>query len=184
MSAPLDELYFYWLYEQVADPEFLDEELTYWKVLKLLFQKEFVWVKDVVNDENRISDGIALRIKFLEDTGITDPDPDWMDEACSVLELMVGLSRRIAYEANKGKAYYWFWVLMENLGLSTYNDRRRFTRRQLERIDSQLDDLIFRNYEPSGLGGFFPLQETSHDQRDRELWYQMCDYLLEKELAG
>lgn len=184
MSEPLDELYFQWLYEQVADPGFDDQELTYWKMLKILFKKEFIWI--VPNDENRIRDGVALRMDFLRerDVDLQDVDPIWMELGCSMLELMVGLSRRLAFEADKGQAHYWFWVLMENIGLSGYNDRRRFTRRQLDRIDDMLNDIIHRNYEPSGLGGFFPLQSSRWDQRKRELWYQMSEYILEQELAG
>lgn len=187
MSEPLDELYFKWLYEQVAVPEYHDRDLTYWKVLKVLFTKEFVWVPDFVGDDNRIHDGIALRSEFLAEMGIPANDDgieDWMDEGCSMLELMVGLARRLEFQADKGKAHYWFWVLMDNLGLIGYSDDRRFTKRLLARIDDILDGVIYRNYEPSGLGGFFPLLEPRHDQRDRELWYQMSDYILEKELAG
>jgi hypothetical protein len=182
MSGPLDELYFQWLYEQVADPGFDDQELTYWTILKILFTKEFVWV--VANDENRIQDGISLRIEFLAEQHLIDQDPDWMELGCSVLELMVGLSLRLESEANKGQAHYWFWVLMDNLGFNGYNDRRRFTKRQLERIDDTLNSLIYRNYEPSGLGGFFPLREPHGDQRKAEIWYQMGSYILERELAG
>jgi hypothetical protein len=184
MSEPLDELYFKWLYEQVAVPEYEDRDLTYWKVLRILFTKEFVWVPDFVTDENRIHDGIALRHEFVAAIGIEDVDPDWMDVGCSMLELMVGLARRLEFQADKGGTHYWFWVLMENIGLTGYSDDRRFTKRLLSRIDDILDGIIYRNYEPSGLGGFFPLINPLHDQRDRELWYQMNDYLLERELAG
>lgn len=181
MDAPLDELYLQWLYEQVAVSKFDDRDLTYWKLLKILFTKQFVWY--IANDENRIQDGVALRTQFLDERDIS-ADPDWMDIGCSMLELMVGLSRRLEFEASKGKAHYWFWVLVDNIGLSGYSDDRRFTKRQLDRIDDILTGLIHRNYEPSGLGGFFPLRSTCHDQRDRELWYQMSDYILEQELAG
>jgi hypothetical protein len=184
MSEPLDELYFRWLYEQVAVSKIRERDLTYWKVLKILFTTEFVWVNEVINDENRIHDGLALRSKFIEAEGIDDVDPDWLTQGCSVLELMVGLSRRMEFEADEGKAYYWFWVLMENIGLDGYSDDKRFTKRAITRVENILEDLIHRNYESSGLGGFFPLQDSHHDQRDRELWYQMNDYILERELAG
>jgi hypothetical protein len=183
-SEPLDELYFKWLYEQVAVPDYSDRDLTYWKVLKVLFTKEFVWVPDFVSDENRIQDGIALRHEFLEASDIQDVDPDWMDVGCSMMELMVGLARRLEFQASKGRTHYWFWVLMDNIGLIGYSDERRFTRRLLDRIDDILDDVIYRNYEASGIGGFFPLDKPRYDQRNRELWYQMCDYVLERELAG
>lgn len=187
MSEPLDELYFKWLYEQVAVSGLEDRDLTYWKVLRVLFKKPFVWVPDLVNDENRIGDGIKLRHLFMEDSDISDVDPDWLGESCSVLELMVGMSRRLEFLADRGKAHYWFWVLMDNLGFIGYSDDRRFTKRLLDRINDQLDDVIYRTYERSGLGGFFPLQYPHHDQRERELWYQMADYLMEQEseeLAG
>lgn len=183
-SEPLDELYFKWLYEQVADPGFHQQSLTYWKVLRILFTKEFVWVVDVVNDENRIKDGKALRVDFLREKGIGryDVDPDWIEIGCSVLELMVGLSRRMAFMAD-GEPHYWFWEhLMKNIGLSKYSDDSRRIPRMY--IDRMLDRLIFRIYEPSGLGGFFPLEDAPQDQTKVELWYQLSAYVMERELAG
>lgn len=179
-DEPLDELYLHWLYEQVADPDFQDLNLTYWKLLRVLYKKEFVWVVD--NDENRIHDGKNLRTEFLDTEDILDVDSDWMEMGCSILELMVGLSRRLSFLAD-GEPHYWFWKLMENLGFRGYNDKRRLPRR---RIDDDLDMLIFRTYEPSGRGGFFPLKHPRKNQRRVELWYQMSDYILEqdRERAG
>lgn len=173
MSAPLDELYFTWLYEQVADPGIQDKTLTYWKVLKMLFTTEFVNL--VPNDDNRIQDGKALRIRFLQQQGIPDADRNWIELGCSVLELIVGLSDRLSFIAD-GEPHYWFWILMENLGLREYNDRRRLPRL---RIENMLRDLVWRQYEPSGLGGFFPLQRTDTDQRQVELWQQLNEYVQE-----
>lgn len=181
-SEPLDELYFKWLYSQVADPEIQEPRLTYWGVLNVLFRKEFVWVDSVVNDENRIKDGRALRIEFVESQGwsVSDVDSEWIGWGCSMLELMVGLARRLEFLAG-GTPHYWFWVMMENIGLSGYNDRRRLPKRH---IDDVLNIVIFRNYTASGLGGFFPLQHPGEDQRDIELWEQMNRYVLEQSLAG
>jgi hypothetical protein len=179
---PLDELYLKWLYKQVAVPEFDDRDLTYWKLFRILYQKEFIWF--VENDENRIHDGIAERVTFLHEEHIPEVDANWMELGCSMLELMVGLARRFEFSASKGKTHYWFWVILDNIGLSGYSDERRFTKRQVERIDDILNDVIHRNYNSSGLGGFFPLQSPRHDQRDRELWNQMGDYIWEHKLAG
>lgn len=175
MSEPLDELYFTWLYEQVADPEIVDRSLTYWKVLRVLYTKEFVC--RVPNDENRQEDGKALRFEFLliHEIDVGDVDPDWLELGCSVLELMVGLSRRLEFLAD-GEPHFWFWQLMKNLGLSQYNDSRRLPRR---RIDDILERLIDRRYESSGLGGLFPLQEPPKDQRKVEIWDQLSAYILE-----
>jgi hypothetical protein len=182
MSAPLDELYLEWLYGEVADPNIQGKTFTYWKVLKVLLDKPFAWVPDIVNDENRIADGKALRLEFFEEKGISDPDQDWVELGCSFLELMVGLARRLAFVAG-GEPHYWFWFhLMENIGLAEFTDNRRLPKR---RVDDVLNEIIFRNYEPSGLGGFFPLQYPREDQRTVELWTQLNEYVLEQqELAG
>jgi len=184
MSEPLDESYLKWLYEQVADPNIQERTFTYWNVLKVLLDKEFVWVPDIVNDENRIADGKALRLEFLEAKHIpvNEVDPSWIELGCSFLELMVVLARRLAFVAD-GEPHYWFWFhLMANIGLAEFTDHRRLPRRH---VDDILNEVIFRNYDPSGLGGFFPLQYPQEDQRTVELWTQLNEYVLEQqELAG
>lgn len=178
MSEPLDEPYLKWLYEQVADPDLQDQSLTFWEVLRLLYKTEFVWV--VPNDMNRIVDGKALRDEFVNSQGLSNVDPHWMDLGCSVLELMVGLSRRMEFEAD-GTPHYWFWILMENLGLERYTDDIDLPSEDIEDV---LDRLIYRQYEPDGLGGFFPLRMPRKNQLTQEIWNQMNDYLLERGLAG
>lgn len=186
MDRPLDELYLEWLYEQVAVSSFDDRDLTYWKLFSILYKTEFVWLDHVPNDENRVHDGVALRIRFIEEEHIEkdDVDPDWWDLGCSVLELIVSLAMRVEFNTAKGKTHYWFWILLENIGLSGYSDVRRFTKNQVARIESILDDLIYRKYKSNGDGGFFPLESPQYDQRNREIWYQMSDYIWEKNLAG
>jgi hypothetical protein len=183
MSAPLDELYFQWLYSQVADPTIQEENLTYWNVLRILYKTEFVWVDEAVNDENRIHDGKALRIQFVESQGwtVAEVDSSWIEDGCSMLELMVGLACRLEFLAD-GTPHYWFWVLMMNIGLAGLNDKRRIRK---EYVDDVLNRIIFRNYQATGLGGFFPLQNPREDQRDIELWTQMNEYVQElQERAG
>jgi hypothetical protein len=170
VSAPLDELYLNWLYEQVADPNIDDEYLTYWGVLRVLYTKEFVSV--VPHDDNRIMDGKALRREFINSQGVL-VDSFWIELGCSVLEVMVGLSRRLEFVAD-GEPHYWFWELMTNLGLHQYNDTVMMPE---EDIDEMLDRLIFRHYEPSGVGGFFPLSHVNEDQRCVELWKQLSNYV-------
>lgn len=172
-GKPLDELYFRWLYSQVADE---DTPPTYLKLFRQLFTTEFLWL--IPNDDNRLEDGKALRREFLTDQAIDprDVDPDWIELGCSVLELVVGLSRRLEFEAG-GQPHYWFWKLLENIGVRNYHDGvRRYPR---QHIDEVLHTIIFRQYNRHGLGGFFPLQGPCEDQRNVELWYQLEAYVLE-----
>jgi hypothetical protein len=174
ITKPLDELYLTWLYRQVANPENLDPAFTFWKLLKHLYTTEFVWL--IPNDDNRLEDGKELRVEFIQDEGLDDLNPD-VFLGCSVLELMVGLSRRLSFEA-EGEPHYWFWLMMENLGLHRYSDDwKRFPRIHIDKI---LDRVIFRTYKPNGDGGFFPLKHPEQDQRKVELWYQLSAYVLEQ----
>lgn len=169
----LDESYFQWLHNLVADPRIEDPSLTHWNILRVLFTKEFVWI--VGNDDNRAEDGKELRYEYLAWAEIEDPDPDWAELGCSVLELMVGLSRRLAFEA-EGEPHYWFWVLMRNIGLEKYSDAGRLP---VRKIDEVLDRVLFRTYQKNGKGGFFPLRHPYRDQRKVELWYQLSAWVLE-----
>ena len=173
MNEPLDELYFVWLCGQVTDVEIKNASRTYWKLFRQLYSKEFFWL--IPNDDNRMEDGKDLRRQFANEHGLGEPDPEWMRLGCSVLELMVGLSRRLAFEA-EGEPHYWFWDLMKNLGLERYNDRRKIPN---QTIDATLDQVIWRTYSPSGEGGFFPLKHPSENQRNVELWYQLSAYVDE-----
>lgn len=173
MSKPLDELYFNWLYSQVGDTRIKNPNRTFWRLLKKLYTKEFVWF--VANDDNRIADGRELRYEFVEDEGLTTVDPGWINLGCSMLEMLVGLSRQLAFQ-DEGEPRIWFWELMQNIGLDNYTDAVIFSDRTVDEI---LDRIIYRTYDPSGEGGLFPLARPEKDQRTVEIWYQANAYLLE-----
>lgn len=175
MGRPLDEPYFDWLYDQVGSDSHTSPRGTYMKMLEQLFFKEFVWF--IPNDDNRAEDGKELRREFLELNEHLPWDENWVNIGCSMLELFVGLSRRLAFEAD-GEPRDWFWSLIFNVGLEKYNDQR-MSRRSLKDIDDILDRIIFRTYEADGRGGLFPLKGAHVDQRGVELWYQLSAYLLE-----
>lgn len=177
--TPLDEHYLKWLYSQVADVGIEEQELTFWDLLHVLHTTEFISL--VSFDENRIEDAKGLRREFVESENLSGVDPDWITIGCSLLELMVGVSRRLAFEGD-GSPAYWFWFhLLTNLGIDQYNDRDGIDGAHLSEV---LDRVIYRNYEPNGRGGFFPLQNAAKDQRGVELWYQLNAYLNELETQG
>lgn len=174
MNKPLDELYLSWLYECAADPEITNPSQTFWNLLHHLFTKEYVWL--IPNDDNRVEDGRALRGEFIEDQGLDDMDPDWMNLECSMLEMIIALSRRLSFQGG-GEPRDWFWRLIDNLGLNIA-DQQRFPRKRVEEV---LDRQIWRTYQSNGAGGLFPLRHPHRDQRDVEIWNQLNAYLLENE---
>lgn len=178
MDEPLDELYIKWLYRQVASIRYTNPARTYWSLIRHLFTKEYVWL--VPNDDNRMEDGRDLRNEFIRDCDV-DPGPQWMGIGCSMLEMLIGLSRRLAFEA-EGESRGWFWEMLENLDLRHYTDAyyEEADRDQVECVEEILDGVIWRTFEPNGRGGLFPLKYPEDDQRYVEIWYQLSYYLLER----
>lgn len=175
-SGPLDELYFRWLYHEVAPLRVRNPARTYWDLLARLHQKEFTWF--VPNDDNRVADGKYLRYEFLS----TRPPheqlgkQEWLDQPCSMLEMLIALSRRLAFLGG-GAASGWFWHLIDNLGMRPFVDA---TPGDPAEIDHILNRVIDRTYDEYGNGGLFPLRETDIDQRKVEIWHQMNHYLIER----
>lgn len=175
VEEPLDELYFQWLYRQVGKAG-TNRTRTHWKLLRQLYTKAFVWITP--NDDNRIVDGTDLRYEFVNYSDLSKVDASWMGEACSVLEMMVALSRRLAFEA-EGQPSDWFWLLARNLQLEEFTDSNHDD--NVEEIDDILERLIWRQYGADGRGGLFPLANANVDQRHVEIWYQMSQYLYENQ---
>lgn len=178
MYTPPDADYFEWLVRTLVGGPNGSIDNRYNRLLRLLFNKEFVWV--VPNDDNRAEDGKDIRCEYVTShlgMELDDVDPFWLNYGCSVMEMLLALSKRLAFETwgmPKGKTeQQWFWVLIDNLGLL------QNPRKSSATIDLILDRFIFRTYQPNGEGGIFPLRYPTEDQRKVELWYQMCAYVLE-----
>lgn len=174
MAETLDDHYLTWLYSQVASLRHRNPSRTYWKLLRQLYITEFVWF--VPNDDNRLVDGRDLRIEFFRENPGVGHDPEWEELGCSMLELLVALSRQLTFEA-EGEPAAWFWHMLENLELAECNDDVNFDPWEVDQI---LGRVIWRTYLPNGYGGLFPLQRPEEDQRDVELWYQLSAYVLER----
>ena len=174
MSDHPDEVYLAWLYGQTANAGLKNPARTHWKLLRQLYKKEFVWI--VPNDDNRMEDGKELRYEFLVDSPLP-VDDDWMHLGCSMLEMLIALSRRL-YFLTDVEPHEWFWELLENVGISMAGSNDLHYNDKLESyVDMILDRIIWRTYAPDGNGGLFPLSSTDKDQRKIEIWYQMSAYL-------
>jgi hypothetical protein len=175
MNEPLDEQYLTWLYSQVGAVKLKTQSRTHWDLLRHLYKKEFKWF--VANDDNRCEDGKDLRYEFLDAREIdeNDVDPEWMHMPCSMLEMLIALSRRLSFETET-EARLWFWHLIETMGI-LHSDKDYDQHR--EEIDEAVERVIWRTYDSDGKGGLFPLNRPQHDQRYVEIWYQLSAYLLE-----
>lgn len=171
-AGTLDDEYLTWLYGQVLEVKTRKSSRTFWNLFRQLFSIEFVWF--VPNDDNRAEDGRELRCEWAANTK-TEVDSNWLSLGCSFLELLIGLSRRLAFETD-GDAPSWFWHLINNLGLLGHHDRSNF---KIQDVDDITSRVIWRTYDKSGHGGLFPLQHTGNDQRQVEIWYQLSEYLLQ-----
>lgn len=175
MSPPLDEQYFTWLYSQISSVRLKNPSKTWWSLARQLYTTQFVWF--IPNDDNRMEDGRLLRHEFVELHDIRDPDPNWMDLGCSMLEVLIAISRRLSFEVD-GEPSVWFWHLMDNIDLFKFNDLL-YNEEARKEIDETLNRIIFRQYDYDGRGGLFPLRNPTQDQREVELWYQLNAYLAE-----
>ena len=159
--------YFSWLC-MIAVPDGY-KRVDYAKLLVTLMDTEFYWV--IPRDENRAADGLELRDIFEDQTGeVCDADGH-----CSVLEMLVALSIRcndeLMYDPDDPKrADKWFWMMIENLGLDIFVDKK-FDKTAILAI---LDDFMAKN----GQKWLFPISKTATNFQKMELWYQLNHYLM------
>lgn len=175
MSAELDEAYFVWLYAKTGSVKLRHRAKSHWALLRQLHAKEFVWL--ILNDDNRVQDGLDLRTYFIREMYGEDAVYVWTNRGCSFLEMLIALSNSLSFEAD-GDPRNWFWHLMEQMDLEQFNDRD-YNDQAIGVIDQTLDRVIFRQYNPDGSGGLFPLRNPAQDQRQVDLWYQLNAYLNE-----
>lgn len=175
-TGKLDDRYLSWLYSQVGNVKTRIKSRTHWSLMRQLHKTIFVAL--VPFDENRLEDAIDLRYEFLAEAEDEQGDPDWTRSPCSMLELLIVLSRQLAFEADD-KISVWFWHLVEILGLERFNDQN-YNQKAEETVEKALDVVIWRTFDPDGKGGLFPLRNPKRDQRKVELWYQLNAYLLEQ----
>lgn len=165
--------YFDWLFNVVCGRRY-SRQISFKKLLMHLHNTEFTY--SIPRDENRAEDGIDLRYRFSTFKGYDAFE--YLDEPCSVLEMMIALSIRceenIMDDPNKGdRTGQWFWGMITNLGLGAMTDDRY----DREFIDDILTRFLNREYDPDGKGGLFRIRNCDRDMRKAEIWFQLCWYL-------
>ena len=167
--------YFLWLLEDLDINEGTDGLFEdHYETLLMLFETDFRW--SIEKDWNRVYDGLELRKWYFKETGYEVDS----DEKCSILEVLIGLSRRISEdilgdEDNKNLKKHWFWTWFYNLGLMNFSGRN------FDKIEvaGRLAVWLNRDFNYDGLGSPFPLVEPPCDQRECEIWKQVMLYLAE-----
>jgi hypothetical protein len=175
----MNDDYFGWLVEQTDISRSRKPKNQYWQLLHQLNATPFRW--HVHNDDNRNEDGKELRDEYLSIRGMHEIEDIWIDAPASFLELLIGLSRRLYFNADYGIAGEWFWKMLENLDLQHFNDVQYNSDKFFveSEVEEALERVNERSYSYEGRGGLFPLRKPSRDQRRVELWYQLSAYLLE-----
>jgi hypothetical protein len=161
----IDYDYFEWLTSQINVPN----RKTCNDLFERMHNLEFVWI--VPNDDNRVQDGLDLRSEFVNGSR-----RKLNLKGVSFLEVLVGLSRRVAFTAG-GDSRNWAWRLIKNIKLNKMSDP--LTAEKANKVDEVLNTLIWRTYQKDGRGGFFPLNQIAEDQTKVEIWYQMNAYVIE-----
>jgi len=176
-SDELKERYLRWLEPQIRD-ERDNPDRSYWDLVNVMFATPFGWLDSIPMDENRVGDGRDLRIEFGSTTRSGSISVDILEEwgPISFLEVLIGLSRRLAFVAG-GQAPGWAWQLIRNIELDRMWDP--LTRPKHRKALEVMDVVINRKYAPDGTGGFFPLAWNDDDQTKIELWYQLNSFVEE-----
>lgn len=175
-DGTLDDLYFEWLYGQVASVRNSNPARGYWNLCKQMYMTPFVYF--VPNDDNRAAYGIALREDFADETGV-DISGEWMSLDCSMLEMLIALARQASFQDGRAPVG-WFGTFLQNLKLDEFTDRR-YNESIAEEVEQTLKRINDRTYDDDGDGGLFPLRHPKQNQRNVELWYQLAAYLLEND---
>ena len=151
-----------------------DNNRAYSFLLDALWRKEFFTL--IPHDENRATDGIFLRrhLGFADDFG-----------PARCLEVLIGIAKRAEFQLTGDLASMnyrdLFWEFLSNLKLNKYDDSAMSEPQAIFEVDAILNRWLERSYDRKGHGGIFPLKSPAKDQWKVELWYQMQEYVLQKE---
>ena len=156
-----------------------DREIkNYISLFNILFDMDFVWIHPL--DENRASDGLALRSDFEYETGMYISG---LQSRCTVFEMLAALAIRCENQLMRNfsmgdRTAKWFFMMLENLTLTDY-DNRHWNASSRGRIVSIIDDFLKRKYKKNGEGGAFPLKHSKNNQANEQIWDQLMAYINE-----
>lgn len=146
----------------------------------MLYRKPYYGV--FPNDDNRAADGMKLREIWLAEHEWAN-EKEILEGPCSVLEMLIGLSKRMDYELGdtrySPRLHKWFYLFINNLQLAIPEANDPKLAQKAEDNNAILDNWMQRRFMYNGSGGLFPLKKPREDQRRVEIWYQLSAYLDE-----
>ena len=171
-------VYFDWLLQIVNGGPV--EATKYSKLLLELFNHDYIWLE--TRDDNRAFYGLQLRDIYAQMGG--RHHPAIANKNCSFLEFLIGMATRVEETLMSNTEYgnrapQWFWMMLDNLELTKYDDSVEFNLDVLNYIHGTIDRVLFRRFDQNGDGGLFPLKSSKSDQRITDFWTQFLLYLDE-----
>lgn len=159
----------------------------YHRLFSFLFNSPFVPTLEM--DQSRANDAIDLRYAYADRYNIpyqvVDRDLGGQNGQCSMLEMMVALSKRmenhIMEDISLGdRTGQWFWSMIVSLGLDGMDDIH-FDETKAAAIVARFNA---RQYMPSGKGSLFTIQNPNIDMREFDIWYQMQHWIGENYIGN
>ena len=147
-KSKIVEDYKEWLINDIYNREF---SISYDKLFNKMFDTEFRYSPI---DKNRAFDGVYLRYVYADAEGMDEKlaEKEFDIFPCSVLEALVALARRCEEDIMGDSNIYgdrtgqWFWEMLDNIGLTKYNDSNYDDRE----VSDILDHFMDREYGPHG----------------------------------
>ena len=162
--------YYIWLLDKVN----FDKHQDMSKLLQYLHNKEYTW--DIWTDEDRAEDGFALRRLFEKETDYLDYSP--LEKPCSVLEMLVAFADRIDKDV-MDEEYglpYWFWIMIENLGLIECTDEVFEAKKVNSVLDNWLNGLTKNDFK----SGIFTVKSGKKSEDSTDEWFRMQKWIAER----
>lgn len=172
--------YYKYIVKDVCSGDYVGYDSVYSELLAVLHDIPFRWC--IMMDENRNSDGLDLMYKYAWNNSIKyDTLPDRTDEACSVLEFLIGVSRRIEFNLDNWKddrTGKWFWLMIKNIGLINQVNGNV----DLLYVKRRVDIMLNRQFGDYGeRGGLLHFKQEGESMVYQEWWKHITRFCFENQ---
>lgn len=122
----------------------------------------------LILDRNTEFYGLELRNQFTNATG---ERATYVQIQCSLLEALIAIAQRIQWnifwDPDEDRAYQWFWVMFDNLGLEQAHGP--------DEITAICNQLLDRTYSPDGQGALCGFLSDCHTDIREMPFYAQCE---------